>query len=250
MARAAPPPWSALRTAKRGHTDAECEDAWAADPMAGRFAVADGASESSYAELWARLLAKAFVAERRPWDNLDWLAAPRRRWSAEVDALSLPWYGEMKREQGAFATLLGLALRPPAPDSPGRWRALAVGDSCLVRVRDGERPHSFPLKKAAEFGNQPRLLGSRPGGAAAAVFDQGSCLAGDRLYLMTDALAQWFLQRCEMNHRPWDHFTRLLDEPDAAFTAWVEERRERDELRNDDVTLLAVGPIPGPARPE
>ena len=76
--------WRALRAPKHGHTDAEYEDAWAAYPEAGRFAVADGASESSSAGLWARLLTEEFVAARRPWDLADWLDAARGRWSTEV----------------------------------------------------------------------------------------------------------------------------------------------------------------------
>jgi Protein phosphatase 2C len=239
-------PWRAFRTPKRGHTDAEYEDAWAANPRVGRFAVADGASESSYAGLWASLLAKTFVAVRRPWDGLDWMDGPRRRWSAMVDDRELAWYGEMKREQGAFATLLGVGVRLPGPGRSGRWQALAVGDSCLVRIRDGQTPRAFPVSRAADFDNQPHLLGSRPGPGPAPVLSRGVCRPGDRLFLMTDALAQWFLLRCESNRRPWDDLGRLLARPesDGDFPGWVEERRDGDGLRNDDVTLLAIGPIP------
>src|SRR4051794_41014129 len=116
MHRADPPlRWRALRLPKSDHTAEEYEDAWAADPAAGRFAVADGASESAFAGLWARLLAEGFVAARRPRAFAGWRGGPRRRWAAGVMGLELPWYGEMKRAEGAFATLLGLALRPPAP---------------------------------------------------------------------------------------------------------------------------------------
>src|SRR4051794_29142331 len=91
--------WRALRLPKRGHTPEEYEDAFAADPALGRFAVADGASESSFAGQWARLLAEGFVAPgARPWRGADWLTAPRRRWAAEVLPLPLPWYAEAKRE--------------------------------------------------------------------------------------------------------------------------------------------------------
>ena len=245
-----PLPWRVLHVPKRGHTETEYEDAWAANPRAGRFAVADGASESSFAELWARLLAGSFVAARSPWETTDWLSRPRQRWSEAVDSLDLPWYAEMKREQGAFATLLGLAVRPPTPGRPGRWRALAIGDSCLVRFRDGQQPRSFPLTKSQEFDNQPRLLGSRPSLTPAPTLDSGSCQAGDRLFLMTDALAQWFLSCCEKNRRPWDHFGRLLAEPDGNFAAWIDKCRDQDQLRNDDVTLLAVGPIPEAVIPQ
>jgi hypothetical protein len=247
-------PWRAFRTPKRGHSEAEYEDAWAANPRAGRFAVADGASETSYAGLWANLLAETFVAARRPWDGLDWLDGPRRRWSTAVDGRQLAWYAEMKRAQGAFATLLGVGVRLSTQYRPGRWQALAVGDSCLVRVRNGAPARVFPLGKSTDFGNQPSLLSSRPVPGVsqpAPILSRGICRPGDRLFLMTDALAQWFLLGCESNRRPWDDLERLLaePEPDRAFTAWVDERRDSNDLRNDDVTLLSVGPIPETAAP-
>jgi serine/threonine protein phosphatase PrpC len=239
-------PWRIFRTSKRGHTEAECEDAWAFNPRAGRFAIADGASESSYSGLWAKLLAETFVAANRPWGGFDWLDGPRLLWSAEVDGQQLEWYGEMKREQGAYSTLLGLGLQQPTGDHAGRWQALAVGDSCLIRVRNGDR--AFPLTKAVDFNNQPQLLGSRPGPSPELAIARGTSEPGDRLLLMTDALAHWFLLDCEKKGRPWMDVERLLTERQAegAFAVWVDKLRDRGELRNDDVTLLVVGPMPNP----
>src|SRR6266404_6244133 len=48
--------WHAFAVPKRGNSTEEYEDAFAANPNAGRFAIADGASESSFASLWAKLL--------------------------------------------------------------------------------------------------------------------------------------------------------------------------------------------------
>src|SRR5262245_9803398 len=190
--------WRALHLPKHGHTAEEYEDAFAADPAAGRFAVADGASESAFAALWAKILAEGFVATARPpWGKAEWLAPLRRRWAGEVDPQALPWYAELKREQGAFATLLGLALRPPAGARPGRWRALAVGDSCLLRLHDGQLVDAFPLDRSADFGTQPPLIGSRPAAASPRPAVRQACgtwKAGDRFLLLTDALAQWALR--------------------------------------------------------
>ncbi len=243
-------PWRVLHVPKRGNTAEEYEDAWAADPARRRFAVADGASEASYSGLWAQLLTAAFVATRRPWDDAGWLDEPRRAWSAQVDELDLSWYAEMKRAQGAYAAFLGLSLRLPGSATSGRWRALAVGDSCLLRVRPGRPLHAFPLQRSDEFGNQPHLLGSRSTNPPAFAHDRGSCLPGDRLYLMTDAVAQWFLVNCERGDKPWDDLEPLLADPEGqdAFATWVDAQRDQDELRNDDVTVLAVGPIPAPAK--
>src|SRR2546430_11000254 len=58
---------------KRGHGPREYEDAFADNLALGRFAVADGATESAYAGLWARMLVNEFVstasAEPGCWPN-------------------------------------------------------------------------------------------------------------------------------------------------------------------------------------
>jgi hypothetical protein len=249
MRRADPPlRWRALHLPKSDRSAAENEDAWAADPAAGRFAVADGASESAFAGLWARLLAEGFVAARRPRDFASWLDGPRSRWAAEVMGPELPWYGEMKRAEGAFATLLGLGVRPPTPGLPGRWRAAAVGDACLIRVGGDRHVRAFPVERSSDFGNEPRLVGSRVMSTPAPEYASGPVRTGDRLLLMTDALAQWFLHAHERGGRPWEAVTPLLSaaRPEDAFAAWVEGLRADGAMRDDDVTLLAIEPGPGP----
>jgi hypothetical protein len=236
--------WQAFRLSKRGHTAEEYEDAFAGDPAAGRFAIADGASEASFAGVWARALVEGFVsAPGRPWQNLRWLQPQRQHWAEQVDGLALPWYAEQKRDQGAFATLLGLALWPAASDQSGRWRALAIGDSCLFHIRGERFLTSFPLTETAEFGNRPNLLGSRAGASEdSGEHAQGRWQPNDRFLLMTDALAQWFLHETEQGHTPLQAIDRLLAQaaPEAAFAEWVEERRNRESLRNDDVTLMVI----------
>jgi hypothetical protein len=234
--------WRALRLPRHGHTVEEYEDAWAADPASGRFAVADGASESSFAALWARLLTEGFLAAHRPRDLAGWLDSARGRWSAEVMGLELPWYAEIKRDEGAFATLLGLQVRRPRRGRPGRWQAVAVGDSCLVRVRQGRSVETFPLRHSSNFGNQPPLLGSRSRTIPPAQRCSGSLQPGDRLFLMTDALAQWFLWSHEHSERPWEEIAPLLAtaQPEAAFASWIAELRAGGGLHNDDVTLLSI----------
>lgn len=239
------PIWRAFHAAKRGNAPDEYEDAFAGDPSRGRFAVADGASESSFAAAWAKLLVEGFItASGQPWQMVDWLAPLRNRWSAEVDGQPLPWYAEDKRQQGAFATLLGIVFRRPRK-GPRAWRALAVGDSCLFRLRAGRICQSFPLTRADEFGNLPGLLGSR--GRAIDTPERevkrigGRWQPGDRFLLMTDALAEWTLRKTEENGRPIAAIEALLAEsaPDDAFAGWIEERRQHG-LRNDDVTLVII----------
>src|SRR5262249_1524390 len=154
----------------------------AADPGGGRFALADGASESSFAALWAQLLTEAFLAAPFPGDVSGWLDGPRGRWRTGVMGLELPWYAETNRETGAFAALVGVDLRPPEPQRRGAWRAVAIGDPCLVRVREGKHLRAFPVRKARDFDNQPTLLGSRPGPLPKPGLCSGSLWPGDRIF--------------------------------------------------------------------
>jgi hypothetical protein len=230
--RAQPASCRALSLPKRGHRDDEFEDAFALAAAEGRFAVADGASESSFAGLWANLLVEGFV---RPAQG--WLEAARRAWAGRVDGQSLPWYAEAKRDAGAFATLLGLVL------ADGRWHALAVGDTCLFQVRQDELIGAFPLGRSADFDNRPRLIGSRPpfsSGDDKHAEGRGTWQTGDRFLLMTDALAQWCLRHHEAGDRPWRELTRFASPPEDGFADWVEGRRQDDGLRNDDVTLVVI----------
>jgi hypothetical protein len=59
---------------------------------------------------------------------------------------------------------------------------------------------------------------------------------------MTDALAQWFLRGTEGGGKPWERLESILQapQPEAAFASCVEELRNSQQLRNDDVTLVAV----------
>src|SRR5262245_6886802 len=96
---------------KRGNAVDEYEDASAGDPARGRFAIADGATESAFAGIWARLLVEGFVRDDVPhlgrWTH--WLPPLQERLLTEVGGQEMPWYAESKLEEGAFATFLGLA---------------------------------------------------------------------------------------------------------------------------------------------
>ena len=222
---------------KSGHAATEYEDAYAVSPDALRIAVADGASETSFARQWAELLVQGFVHEAPTVVALtDWVAPLRAAWGEAQKGKATAWYSEAKARDGAFSSLLGLAIEGE------RWRALAVGDSCLFIVRAGKLERSFPFTRAAQFNNSPMLVSSVAKGqgqmADAATTAEGELQTGDRLLLMTDALAQWFLVEAEMGRRPWGALAKLTT-PEH-FTNWLDLLRGGRALRNDDVTLVCL----------
>lgn len=232
--------------AKGGNTEDEYEDAFAENAKKGRFAVADGATESAFAAPWAQLLVEHFV--RSPESDIEHWAASlptaQQQWQERVGGRTLPWYAEMKFTQGAFATFLGVTVTD-VPNQPLCWRATAVGDTCLFHTRGAQLLRAFPLRHSEEFENSPPLLGSRTPPqeiCRRAVQAGGVARADDRLWLMTDALSRWLLQEYEAGRTPWEEMELLLSASaaDRVFINWIEGLRQTKGLRNDDVTALVV----------
>lgn len=241
--------WRLFTLAKRGHSAAEYEDAAAGHAQNGRFAVADGASESAFSGDWSRLLVQTFVqtpVTPKNWD--EWLAPVQQRWADAISGQPLPWYAEEKFQQGAFAAFLGVELRPRTPGIGWEWRAVAIGDCCLFQVRGDRLEAKFPMMRARDFDSCPTLLGSRQRiGNGQPLYDRwakGLVRPGDVMLCMSDALAQWFLTQSEAGERPWREMIECASASDAqaAFAAWAERERENKQLRNDDLTLLVLEP--------
>ena len=140
---------------KSGNTASEYEDAYAVKPEALRFAVADGASETSFARQWAELLVEGFVQGAPSAAELrDFVTPLQAAWAEGQKGKATAWYSERKAADGAFSSLLGVTIEGD------RWRALAIGDTCLFVVRSGKMLRAFPLERAEQFSNRPSLLSS------------------------------------------------------------------------------------------
>jgi hypothetical protein len=220
-----PVTWRTFLVPKRGHTAAECEDALAGDPAVGRFAVADGASESYAAGEWARALVRAFVDNGA---DTDWLIGPRVAWHDQVGTQAVAWYAEDKFASGGHATFVGLTI------DDNRWTAVAAGDAALLVVRGGILVSSFPMDDSSAFNGSPTLVRSW-GEEPAWEFGLGDLEPGDAVLLATDALAQALLATAEAGAFAGAELLALADE--AEITAWVETARAAGRLKNDDVAL-------------
>jgi hypothetical protein len=234
---------SAFWLPKKGNSPDEYEDAVCpADAVehddADQFkcAVADGATETSFAALWANLLVQGYASEL----NLKDL---RHEWQEQVHEKPLPWYAEEKVDSGAFAALIGLVI---SEDST--WKAEAIGDSCLFQIRDGKMLFSFPILLSEDFNNSPFLLSSSPSDTTAdeglPEKKDGDWQSGDQFVLMTDALSHWTLKRNEERGDAVEQLAAIEDK--EAFEKFVDaQRRAVDDegkslMRNDDVTILRV----------
>ena len=248
---------------KRGNSNDEYEDAYNGSVRNGRFAVADGATESSFARPWANSLAKAFV-QTPPLHSSSagefetWLEPLQRQWHDGIDWAHLPWFAEDKARDGAFSSLVGIeflgeevltlgadeneqSIQEPPASQHLRWRALAVGDSCLFQVRADELLVAFPLERAEQFNSRPVLLSSNPANNRQALDDVRKCAGdwqpGDLFLLATDALGHWFLSECEASQLPWATLSGMKRKD---FEKLVGRLRDEHRMRNDDTTLLKI----------
>lgn len=247
----------ALWLPKAGNTPAEYEDAfW---PVAEgnvfdlpvRLAVGDGAAETLFSALWAKLLVEDYglglLTEKSLPERLRLL---QDRWKTGVGSGPLPWYAEEKLRAGAFSSLVGVTLEPSDAQTQGaggRWTAMAVGDSCLFQIRGEKLLEAFPLDRTEQFNNRPMLLPSASTGGEvlwdAIKVRDGYWEPGDDFYLMTDALACWFLRRLEsLEENPLSLMKHLWTSSD--FDKFVCDQRAdksvggQPMLRNDDVTFM------------
>lgn len=240
-------------TAKGGNSELEYEDAvWPRASLTQRVrtfraAVADGATETSFSGLWARILVRAYgkgAFDRN--DPLEVLAPLQRRWRRRLENLKLPWYAEEKLAKGAFAALVGITIAETPDRCRHRWQSLAVGDSCLFQFRDNQLLTSVPYKEPEQFLSRPHLISTHSGENVALVNHitsaYGTCCRGDVFYLMSDAIACWFLGCTQ--HRTTDFLERLngITNTDE-FAALVGDARRGEimkdvYLKNDDTTLL------------
>lgn len=218
-----------------------------------RFGVADGASEGYLSRHWAQCLVQSFHRSSSLLfeEILSAALARWNRWLARyLEARArvgrpLQWFEETKLAQGAFATLLGVQLRSRQRNGrTGRWVAIALGDSCLFQVRGESLITSFPLVHANEFDITPNLVPSKPLRKEVVLRLArrvvGTWQHGDAFFLMTDALAAWFLRGFECGEAPWRILRDLDGDEVRPFADWVEDLRKDDLMRNDDVTLVRV----------
>jgi len=250
---------TAFRLPKQGYSIEECDDAFAYELGALRFAIADGATESAFSDRWAQSLVKAYITEppfgMPPSEDamMLWLLPLQDEWRRGIDWASLPWYCQEKAENGAFATFLALEfgthgtvwekiIGRTLQGEELKWHAFAVGDSNLFQVRDDQMIATFPVARSTEFSSRPILLASNENHNYSALRDiraaAGGVKQGDRFFLATDALAKWFLERHEAGEKPWQELLALQTEEE--FAVLTERLRKDQGVRNDDMTLVVI----------
>lgn len=242
---------------KRGGVSSENEDHYFPyEPEITRnhhsVAIADGASEGFLSKLWSKILTISYVN----WDTtdvdmrlftdfcIDIYEHHRKRYIERRKEKNNPlkWFEENLMAKGSFSTLLGLSFEDSTPGG-GFWVSYSVGDSCLIQFRE-KVVNTFPEIGSADFGNSPNLIASNP------IYNKelpnkvkvktGEFYYGDIFYLMTDAIANWFITQLEAGETPWNTLNEYLDNDHEALTNYLTLLRDEGKLKNDDVTIARV----------
>lgn len=214
----------------------------------GRFAVADGVSQSYLPNLWANILCNSFVkSEIAP--NDDWigqyavsqLASDCQIWeeqseevfenATEEEAFLLSLSQEEYRYAGT--TLVGIALK----DHSLFYNVL--GDSCLF-VYDSDTNSLVSYSTVDEqhgFTNRPDFFYSE--GKIVGRWKHGKLpLKPGYLLLMTDALSDWLTKEFNKDSSLIEKLWALKTHKD--FMQIVEEARSENSMKDDDVALLIL----------
>lgn len=227
---------------KLDHDASECEDAIACDIHTARFAVTDGATEAFHAQQWAKNLAEHWVRNEATLtleEFRQWVATEGRELHDSWNGLTLSWYSEEKARDGSFAAFVGVEL--DLKSSTPTWKAIALGDTCLLHCRGGALLKSFPLARSESFNSTPILVASNAalheGTMPSAMVDSGVCENTDVLLLVSDAAASWCLQRFENGDFDADFLTGKDDEELRRF---FDGERQAGRIRNDDLAIVRI----------
>lgn len=208
-----------------------------------KFAISDGATESSFSKEWSDLLVsgyndKLFAKEHLP----TTIKNISETWLSIVSRIDLPWYAQQKVETGAFATFLGLTINR----EKNIYKAVAIGDCTLFQIRDNELIYSFPILTFEQFGNTPQLISSnskyQKNLEEMVEYTEYKIEPYDFILLATDAIAAWIFMKKEAGEKPWQALSTLLNYENykTDFTNWLNNERKEGEIKNDDVTLLVI----------
>jgi len=236
---------------KEGLNEAECEDKNALTSKNNkilRIAIADGATESLFSDIWADILVNAYTDKGADIFKSSELELLNKNFSDVTSnhILQMPetrqWYMYEKLERGTHATLAGAEF-----SSSDKMAILTIGDSCVF-WSDGntEQINMLPEITAEEFGISPNSICHLP--KSWQTLDRNILRKEIKLeenlqmVLCTDALACWLVTDLETISFNWKKLFEISDH--SLFANFIETLRKQNNIRNDDVTLVLINVLP------
>lgn len=233
---------SGFITSKKNEDYKYCADNYSVNETNHKFSISDGVSQSFFPKIWSEILVTQFV-ERTDLKENELIKVCQEEWQKRIDEIvSLPdtkWFtkSQYNRKDPALATFVGLQFF----EKEKKWSASALGDSFLFFVPNGFKDYQKELVKLSSktepivFDNFPDYLTSIGSSHKGRVKEKSGNLRNGTFYLMTDALAEWFIKEGEKaigKIKVW--------KSQADFERFITQAIEENQLTNDDCAILCI----------
>lgn len=231
-------------TPKESELFYDCADRYAYNKSQNKFAISDGVSKSFFPKIWADVLVNRWVNSKE-FDETQFILDCQNEWMQQVTKIvSKPdakWFTKnaFNRKESGLATFVGLRFYKRKKE--WFWKADALGDSFLFFIPKKVKNFSkecIVLSSKQEpfvFDNYPDYLSSLGNNHKGEKQFKESPLTSGTFYLMTDALAEWFLNERENAISKIDVWQNQKD-----FERFVGEERLSEKLGNDDSAILTI----------
>jgi len=230
-------------TQKEAEKISDCADNYAYSFSNHRFAISDGVTKSFFPKIWSRVLTDKFVALQGAADlsiadcQAEWLQQVNKIVAALPEQMFYVHNAYNQRKSG-LATLVTLRF------DAKKWYAKALGDSFLFfvpkrknRFKDWIYLSSKYCSSAPEsivFDNYPDYYSSR-GEKNGVEKEMNGKLEAGKFYLMTDALAEWFIKEKEGAIKEIETWANQ-----DVFEGRITDLRHKGLLHNDDSSILII----------
>ncbi len=228
----------------------DCFDRYAINPENNRFSIADGVSKSFFPGIWAELLVNTYVNAREEvnFNNAEILLKIQNEWLEKVKEIvnkpNQKYFVRNRFNQGgaAAATFVGLSFFKDNSNKY-KWEAYALGDSFLFFIPDNSldinedfesKVNYLSSKKNLEFDNYPDFFESRNDNHKGKIQRKEGQMQAGIFYLMTDALAEWFIKETESARGEIHSWKNQHD-----FEIRIEKLR-KSVMNNDDSAILVI----------
>lgn len=231
-------------TSKESELYSDCADHYAHNKQIHKFAISDGVSKSFFPKIWSDILVNKYVNQKE-WEEKEFIIASQKEWQSKIDEIvskpDVKYYtrNAYNRKSPALATFVGLQFF----EKEKKWIAQALGDSFLFFVPKDCTDFESGITKLSskpepiEFDNFPDYLssiGNTHKGLPTKKIKDGLLNEGT-FYLMTDALAEWFLQNAEQAIQKISNI-----ESQEQFLTTIEDERSTNRLHDDDSALMVI----------
>lgn len=227
-------------TSKKSELYSDCADNYAINIEHNKFSISDGVSKSFFPKIWSDILTNKYV-NQKDWKDEEFIIESQKEWQSKIDEIvnqpETKWFtkSQYNRKDPALATFVGLQFI----ESEQKWIAQALGDSFLFFIPKDSNKIKVQLSSKSEpivFDNFPDYLssiGNSHKGEKKSI--RGEKIENGTFYLMTDALAEWFLQNTEQAKQALDNIKTK-----EQYLETIENERNANRLNDDDSAVLII----------